>query len=60
MLDINEKHSKAMITRARRNTLGDLLTRSAAKYPDKLALRIKITMLLMQNWTELLIRLHMD
>lgn len=41
MLYTNKDHSTTMITRARRNTLGDLLTRTAVKYPDKWAFTFK-------------------
>lgn len=41
MLRKNKDHPTTMITRARRNTLGDLLTRTAVKYPDKWAFTFK-------------------
>src|SRR5690625_7999514 len=41
MLHTNKDHPTTMITRARRNTLGDLLTRTAVKYPDKWAFTFK-------------------
>lgn len=37
MLNLSENQSTSMMQRARRNTLGDLLTRTKARYPDKLA-----------------------
>src|SRR5690625_4575234 len=41
MLHTNKDHPTTMITRARRNTLGDLLTRTAVKYPEKWAFTYK-------------------
>src|SRR5690625_2786116 len=41
MLSMNKDQSTRMMTRARRNTLGDLLTRTAMKYPDKWAFTYK-------------------
>lgn len=41
MLNLSDNQSTSMIERARRNTLGDLLTRTAARYPDKLAFSFK-------------------
>src|SRR5690625_7417785 len=41
MLHTNKDHPTTMITRARRNTLGDLLTRTAVKYPEKCAFTYK-------------------
>src|SRR5699024_1009951 len=41
MKNIHQDQSTTMIKRARRNTIGDLLTRTAARYPNKLALTYK-------------------
>ncbi len=41
MTNIHKDQSTIMINRARRNTLGDLLTRTAARYPTKNALTYK-------------------
>src|SRR5690625_3925521 len=41
MLHTNKDNPTTMITRARRNTLGDLLTRTAVKYPEKWAFTYK-------------------
>lgn len=35
MLNLSKNQSTSMMNRARRNTLGDLLTRTAARFPDK-------------------------
>lgn len=37
MLNMSQNQSTSMINRARRNTLGDLLTRTAARHPEKQA-----------------------
>lgn len=41
MTNVHVDQTAAMIQRARRNTLGDLLTRTVARYPDKLAFTYK-------------------
>lgn len=41
MKNIHHDQSATLIKRARRNTLGDLLTRTVARYPDKLAFTYK-------------------
>lgn len=40
-VEVNMKETAKVIQRVRRNTLGDLLTRTAMRYPQKLALHFK-------------------